>query len=52
VTSRQAGAAAVSVLASTQVTCMLPVKDMVRASRINFVATCSPFVPPVWPCFV
>ncbi len=31
--SRQTGAGAASVLASTQVTCMLPVKDMARARR-------------------
>lgn len=32
-TSRQPGAAAASVLASTQLTCMLPVKDLARARR-------------------
>jgi hypothetical protein len=32
-TSKQVGAAAASVLASTQVTCLLPVKDMARARR-------------------
>ncbi len=38
VTSREAGATAASVLASTQVTCMLPVKDMARARRFYEVA--------------
>jgi len=32
-TNRRVGAAAAGVLASTQVTCMLPVKDMARARR-------------------
>ena len=35
VTVREAGTTAASVLASTQVTCMLPVKDMARARRFH-----------------
>jgi hypothetical protein len=35
VTIREAGASAANVLASTQVTCMLPVKDMARARRFD-----------------
>jgi hypothetical protein len=34
-TSTRTGAAAASVLASTQVTCILPAKDMARARRSN-----------------